>query len=88
MPEELVRTALLSAGPIGEGVLVRLASLFEVSERAMTVRLISLELLTPVRMALILRTAARDWCVGPMARQYSAPVSWPTSLGTSSSDSA
>jgi Zn-dependent peptidase ImmA (M78 family) len=48
MPEELLRVAVSSAGTMDESVLVNLAAQFQVSERAMTVRLISLGLMDPV----------------------------------------
>lgn len=48
MPEELIRANLTDAGPIGDGDLVRLAMRFQVSERAMTFRLISLSLIEAV----------------------------------------
>jgi Zn-dependent peptidase ImmA (M78 family) len=48
MPEELIRTSLGEERPIGEIDVIRLAVRFEVSERAMTVRLISLGLIESV----------------------------------------
>jgi Zn-dependent peptidase ImmA (M78 family) len=48
MPEELIRSNLPHAGPVNDVDVVRLAMHFEVSERAMTFRLISLDLLDPV----------------------------------------
>jgi Zn-dependent peptidase ImmA (M78 family) len=48
MPEELIRLAVPDSGIIGEVDLPRFASRFEVSERAMTFRLISLDLIETV----------------------------------------
>lgn len=48
MPEELLKSSLGESGPVSDVDVVRLALRFEVSERAMTVRLISLGLLQPV----------------------------------------
>jgi len=48
MPEELIRWELSKARPISEGDVIRLAVRFQVSERAMTVRLMSLNLIESV----------------------------------------
>lgn len=48
MPEELVRTEVGSNAQISEMDVIKLARKFEVSERAMTFRLISLGLLEPI----------------------------------------
>jgi Zn-dependent peptidase ImmA (M78 family) len=48
MPQELIRACLGEDGPVSDFDVVRLAVKFEVSERAMTVRLMSLGLLEPV----------------------------------------
>ncbi|HEV3192981.1 MAG TPA: ImmA/IrrE family metallo-endopeptidase [Polyangiaceae bacterium] len=48
MPEELIRLEVAKKRPISEADVIRLAVRFEVSERAMTVRLISLGLLESV----------------------------------------
>lgn len=48
MPEELLKVSLGESGPVSDMDVVRLALKFQVSERAMTVRLISLGLLQPV----------------------------------------
>lgn len=48
MPKELLREHLGEEGPVNDFDVVRLALRFQVSERAMTVRLISLGLLQPV----------------------------------------
>jgi Zn-dependent peptidase ImmA (M78 family) len=48
MPEQLIRTNLVSSGPLSDADVVRLAMRFEVSERAMTFRLISLSLIEAV----------------------------------------
>jgi len=48
MPEELVRASSTSSGPISDADVMRLAMRFEVSERAMTFRLISLGLIESV----------------------------------------
>lgn len=48
MPEDLLTTRLGETGPVSDVDVVRLALEFKVSERAMTVRLISLGLLQPV----------------------------------------
>jgi Zn-dependent peptidase ImmA (M78 family) len=48
MPEELIGAALLGTRTIGEVEMLGLATRFEVSERAMTLRLLSLGLIEPV----------------------------------------
>jgi Zn-dependent peptidase ImmA (M78 family) len=48
LPEHLVRTSLNGRTPLTEVDISRLASRFEVSDRAMTVRLISIELIPSV----------------------------------------
>jgi Zn-dependent peptidase ImmA (M78 family) len=48
MPEELLKASLGESGPVDDVDVVRLALKFQVSERAMTVRLISLGLLQSV----------------------------------------
>jgi len=48
MPEELLKESLGETGPVSDVDVVRLALQFQVSERAMTVRLISLGLLQSV----------------------------------------
>jgi Zn-dependent peptidase ImmA (M78 family) len=48
MPEQLLRENLGEDGPVNDVDVVRLSLKFQVSERAMTVRLISLGLLQPV----------------------------------------
>jgi len=48
MPEELLKATLGESGPVSDVDVVRLALRFQVSERAMTVRLVSLGLLQSV----------------------------------------
>jgi Zn-dependent peptidase ImmA (M78 family) len=48
MPEQLLKESLGESGPVSDVDVVRLALKFQVSERAMTVRLISLRLLQSV----------------------------------------